>query len=72
MNKYSRRGALTLMGASLAATQVRAQSAPKVAFVMAGEPTNDSWYFEHQRGVDAARAAYGNRVQLDTIYNIPE
>jgi simple sugar transport system substrate-binding protein len=72
MNKYSRRGALTLMGASLAATQVNAQSTPKIAFVMAGQPGNNSWYFEHQRGVDAAQAAFGNRSQIDAFYDVPE
>ena len=61
-----------MIGASLVATQVKAQATPKIGFVMAGEPGNNSWYFEHQRGVDNARQAYAGRAQIDTFYNIPE
>ena len=73
MNKFSRRAALAMMGATLSAPSLlRAQTQPKIAFVMNGRPDNDSWYFEHERGVNIAREAHGGRAQIDSIFDVPE
>ena len=73
MNKFSRRAALAMMGATLSAPSLlRAQTQPKIAFVMHGRPETDSWYFEHERGVNMAREAHGGRAQIDSIFDVPE
>ena len=72
MTVVTRRSALALMGSTLAATKLHAQTKPKIAFMMNGTPGPLGWNFEHQRGVEMVREAYGSKVQIDTIYDVKE
>ncbi len=70
--KLTRRTALATLGSALAAGKLHAQATPKIAFIMNGTPGKLGWNFEHQRGVESVRAAYGSAVQIDTFYDVKE
>lgn len=72
MTNFTRRTALALLGTTLATSKLQAQTLPKIAFMMNGTPGPLGWNFEHQRGVEMARAAHGSRAQIDTFYDVKE
>lgn len=75
MSAMKRRAALGLIAGAaggLAVTPAFAQEKKKVAFIMNGKPGKLGWNFEHARGVEMARAAHGDRVQIDSFYDVGE
>lgn len=74
MTKMNRRNAIGLMTAASATalcSGAYAQQRPKIAFLM-NENADIGWYFEHTRGAEQVKAAYGDRAQIDTFYNVKE
>lgn len=49
------------------------QKKPKIAFTLLFAPGGDiGWDYEHVRGLEQARAAYGDRVQIDAFHEVAE
>lgn len=78
MSLINRRQALSLTAAAASAglfSPVYAQSLnkPKVAFSLLFPPGGElGWDFEHIRGFDQARVAYGDDVQIDAVHEVAE
>jgi simple sugar transport system substrate-binding protein len=76
MKKLNRRQAVGMIAAatgSMLHTPALAQARPKVAFTLLfDEGGTVGWDYEHVRGVEQARAAFGDRVQIDTFHNVAE
>lgn len=75
MLKLNRRTALGMLGAASAtamAGPLYAQDRKKVAFMLNGKPGEVGWNFEHARGIEEAKAAFGDKVQMDSFYGVGE
>lgn len=71
----NRRNALGLLagGATMALSKPGfAQTQPKIAFMLNGTPGDVGWNFEHARGIEQSQAAFGDRVQIDSFYDVEE
>lgn len=73
MVNFTRRTTLAMLAAAGAApTTVAAADKPKIAFMMPAPPEKSSWSFEHARGIDLAREAYGDRATIDLFHSTGE
>lgn len=72
--KMNRRHAIGLLAAagSTYGSASFAQDQKKVAFMLNGTPGDVGWNFEHARGIQEAKAAFGDAVQIDTITGVKE
>jgi len=74
MTPINRRKAIGLMTAAGAAygTGAVAQAPKKIAFLLNGTPGTVGWNYEHLRGINQAKEAFGASVQIDSFYGVPE
>lgn len=75
MFTLDRRKALGLIGAASASAlsgPAFAQAQKKVAFILNGNPGEVGWNHEHARGIEEAKSALGDRVQIDSFYGVGE
>lgn len=78
MRAINRRQALGMTAAAASSTlfsPVYAQSLnkPKIAFALLWPEGGEfGWSYEHVRALEQAREFYGDRVQIDTFFDVPE
>lgn len=73
MTNIKRRTALGLMTAtagSLYFNGANAQEKKRVACISTNNPDIAAWDFEHLRGLNQAQEFYGDRVQIDTFFDV--
>jgi simple sugar transport system substrate-binding protein len=75
MKTVNRRHALGLLAGAAGLTYGGpgfAQQQKKIAFILNGTPGDVGWNFEHARGIEQAKAAYGDTLQMDSFYGVKE
>jgi simple sugar transport system substrate-binding protein len=78
MKDINRRKALGLTAAAVSSTvfspaYAQSLNKRKVAFTLLFAPGGDvGWDYEHVRGLEQARAAYGDRAQIDAFHEVAE
>lgn len=74
MMKFNRRSALGMLAAGTSALSFGpafAQSKPKIAFILLHSAGEAGWDYEHNRGVEAAKAKFGDRASFDVVAGVP-
>jgi basic membrane protein A len=75
MTYLNRRKAIGVIGAaagSLLSTQAFAQAPKRIAFLLNGTPGSVGWNYEHARGIQQVKDAFGATVQIESIYDVQE
>lgn len=72
MRSVTRRSTLAMLAAVGVAPKVRAETKPKIAFVLRGSSDVPGWDYEHARAIEMARKELGDRVQIDQFDSVPE
>ena len=72
LNRRAALGAMAGGASSLCFGPALAQTKPKIAFILLHTPGEAGWDYEHARGVEMAKAKFGDRAQIDIVAGVPE